>query len=170
MVVLGLTSCQKASDGTDPYATMPDPQEIIDAAVFTDLEGNTVTLDAFEGQFIVVDFWESWCGPCLQVFPAMQQLTEEYPGQFTMLAVTVGMTEGPIEAKEFREQHPYTFTYLYDKNDVFEQFQIGSIPFKVLIGPDGKVIKAELGSRGKEGDYNHVKSLFLNAIQAVDPA
>lgn len=135
--------------------------EVVEGAVFTDLEGNDVALADYYGKFIVIDFWETWCGPCLQVFPAMQQLQDEYPDEFVMLAVTVGMTDGIQDAIDFRAEEEYTFEYLFDEYDVFEKFQMGAIPFKVYIAPNGEVIKAELGSRGREGDYNHVKTIFM---------
>ena len=157
-----VSSCDRGGEQAQaPRPQFNDPAEIMAAARFTDMDGNDVSLEQFEGEFLVVDFWESWCGPCLQVFPAMQQLTDEYPGEFRLLAVNVGMTDSREDAATFWAERDYTFTTLFDEYDVFEQFEIGSIPFKVYIGPDGEVISAELGSRGKEGDYNKAKALFL---------
>lgn len=165
LVLAGITAISSCSRGGEqtraPRPQFNDPGEIMSSARFIDMDGNEVALEQFEGEFLVVDFWESWCGPCLQVFPAMQQLTDEYPGEFRMLAVNVGMTDSREEASAFWAEREYTFTNLFDEYDVFEQFEIGSIPFKVYIGPDGEVITAELGSRGKEGDYNKAKTLFL---------
>lgn len=151
---------EEQADQNPSNASDREIAETIESSVFTDLDGNEVTLEDFRGKVVLIDFWESWCGPCLQVFPAMQELREEYPDDFEVLAVTLGITEGPEEAKAFREEHGYDFNFLYDKNGVSDELGIHSIPYKVYIGPDGKMIKHELGSAGREGDYDRTKAVI----------
>lgn len=152
---------QQASSGSEttdgPTQDLSEQKAIIDNATFTDLDGNPVNLEQFEGKLVLIDFWESWCGPCLQVFPAMADLREEYPDEFEVLAVTVGLTEGPEEARAFAEENDYPFTWLYDENGVFEELGGAGIPFKVFISPSGELLEIEMGSRGREGDYNKTK-------------
>ncbi|MEX0660571.1 MAG: TlpA disulfide reductase family protein [Balneolaceae bacterium] len=146
---------EETTDGANSNASHA---EIVENAVFTDLDGNDVDIKDFAGKIVLIDFWESWCGPCLQVFPAMDDLREEYPDDFAMLAVTVGLSEGPNEAKAFAEEHGYDFNWLYDEYGVFENLGGQGIPFKVYVDPDGKLIEIEMGSRGSEGDYNSAKA------------
>lgn len=54
-------------------------EAVIQRATFQDLDGNDVTLADFEGKVLLIDFWETWCGPCLQVFPAMDALKMNTP-------------------------------------------------------------------------------------------
>lgn len=136
------------------------PEYIVENAVFTDLDGNEVSVSDFEGKFLIIDFWESWCGPCLQVFPSLDQLRSEYPDQFEVLAVTVGLNEGPEEARRFAERNNYDFNWLYDENGVFTQLGGQGIPFKAYVDPNGKFVKIEMGSRGREGDYNNTKAMI----------
>jgi thiol-disulfide isomerase/thioredoxin len=139
----------------------PDtPEAIVENAVFTDLDGNEVRVSDFEGKFLIIDFWETWCGPCLQVFPSLDQLREEYPDNFEVLAVTAGMNEGPEEARAFAEKNDYDFNWLYDQNGVFTKLGGYGIPFKVFVDPDGNFIKIEMGSYGREGDYNNTKAMI----------
>lgn len=153
---------QQTKSGTEatgaPGQDLSEQKAIIDNAAFTDLDGNPVDLDDYQGKLVLIDFWESWCGPCLQVFPAMADLREEYPDQFEVLAVTVGLTEGPEDAKDFAEENDYPFTWLYDENGVFEELGGAGIPFKVFISPSGELLEIEMGSRGREGDYNKTKA------------
>jgi thiol-disulfide isomerase/thioredoxin len=141
-----------------------DHAAVIEAATFTDLDGNEVSLSDYHGKVLVIDFWETWCGPCLQVFPSLQDLIEEYPDDFAVLAITLGMMEGPDEARAFKEEHEYDFHYLYDEYNVSDQLGIFSIPFKMYIDPDGKLIKHEIGTRGREGDYNSAKEVITEYI------
>jgi thiol-disulfide isomerase/thioredoxin len=136
------------------------PESIIENAVFTDLDGNEVKVSDFKGKVLIIDFWESWCGPCLQVFPSMDELRREYPDHFEVLAVTVGMSEGPEDAREFAEKNGYDFNWLYDQNDVFTRLGGHGIPFKAFVDPDGNFIKMEMGSYGREGDYNKTKEII----------
>ena len=159
--LLLLAGCSQEIDQqrTDerPTRDMSGHAATIQNAEFTDLDGNPVDLTEFHGKLVLIDFWESWCGPCLQVFPAMQDLREEFPDEFEMLAVTVGLTEGPEDARAFAEGHEYDFTWLYDANGVFDELGGTGIPFKVYVDPDGELIEVEMGSRGREGDYNSTK-------------
>ncbi|MGF1669656.1 MAG: TlpA family protein disulfide reductase, partial [Balneolaceae bacterium] len=131
---------------------------------FSDLDGNTVDLEQFKGKVVLIDFWETWCGPCLQVFPAMHQLREEYPDNFEMLAVTVGLSDSREDAIRFESENDYDFIYLIDDFNVFGSLGASGIPFKVLIDPDGELIKIEMGSRGTQGDYNQTKSVILEYL------
>lgn len=160
LLFLLLAGCSGEGDQSDSQSGAPDygsedidRAPIIKQAVFHDLDGNEVTLADYRGKVLVIDFWETWCGPCLQVFPALQDLKEEYPNDFEVLAVTLGMMEGPEDAREFRAEHGYDFQFLYDNNAVSEDLGIYSIPFKLYIDPDGELIKTDIGSRGREGDY-----------------
>lgn len=153
---------QETSSGSEtsqmPGQDLSAQAEIIENTSFTDLDGNPVSLDQFEGKLVLIDFWESWCGPCLQVFPAMADLREEYPDNFEVLAVTVGLAEGPEDAKAFIAENDYPFTWLYDENGVFDQLGGSGIPYKVFISPSGELLEIEMGSRGREGDYNKTKA------------
>lgn len=139
-------------------------KELIQNATFTDLEGNEVSIDQFEGKVILIDFWETWCGPCLQVFPAMDKLRDEYENEFEVLAVTVGLSDTIEDARNFVNENDYDFNYLIDTNNIFDQLGASGIPFKVLVNPDGELIKIEMGSRGTEGDYNQMKTIILEYI------
>lgn len=154
---VALTGCTSEGDETADVENSSSQANIVENAVFTDLDGNDVDIKDFAGKIVLIDFWESWCGPCLQVFPAMDDLREEFPDEFVMLAVTVGLSEGPNEAKAFAEEYGYDFNWLYDEYGVFDKLGGQGIPFKVYVDPDGKLIEIEMGSRGREGDYNSAK-------------
>lgn len=147
-------------DSTENQGHAHTPEGIVENAVFADLDGNEVNIQDFKGSLVLIDFWESWCGPCLQVFPAMEDLRQEYPDEFQVLAVTVGLNEGPEDARKFAEEHGYDFHFLYDEHEVFQRLGGQGIPFKAYVDPDGNLIKIEMGSYGREGDYNRAKELI----------
>jgi len=174
LAVSFFTACTQEKQGNTAQTDSPKippglvseekAMEVIENATFTDLEGNEVNLDNFKGKVVLIDFWETWCGPCLQVFPAMDQLREEYPDKFTVLAVTVGLSDTIEDAKGFVAQHDYDFHFLMDTENIFDKVGGQGIPFKILIDPDGDLIEIEMGSRGTKGDYNKAKSLIRNYL------
>lgn len=140
--------------------------EIIYNATFTDLEGNTVSVKDYKGKVILVDFWETWCGPCLQVFPAMDSLRKEYGDDFEVFAVNLQDSDTPEEVKAFAEEKGYDFNFLLDTEEVGAKVITFGIPFKIFIDPDGYLIKAEVGSSGTKGDYLKAKTIIEDNKQS----
>ncbi|MEO1021948.1 MAG: TlpA disulfide reductase family protein [Bacteroidota bacterium] len=133
---------------------------VISKATFQDLNGETVSIEDFAGKVILIDFWETWCGPCLQVFPAMDSLLTEYPNDFAVLAVNTQQSDEPSDVEQFANENPYQMNVLLDVNEIGNQVITLGIPFKVFVDPDGYLIKAELGSAGTEGDYLKAKEII----------
>ena len=157
ILLVAFISCNQSNPGTGESS---EPADIISNASFTDLDGNEVSIEDFKGKLVLMDFWESWCGPWLQVFPAMQELVEEHPDKFEVLAVTVGLNEGPEDARAFADEHNYDFNWLYDENGIFPKLGGQGIPFKVYVSPEGELIEIEMGSLGREGDYHSTKQVL----------
>ena len=134
--------------------------QIILKATFKDLDGNDVTLADFKGKVVLIDFWETWCGPCRAVFPAMDSLRGEYPDDFAVLAVNLQDSDTPEDVNSFMEEFGYDFDWVLDTNGIGPEVITYGIPFKVFIDPDGFLIKTEVGTRGPEGDYEKTKVII----------
>lgn len=144
---------------TDQSQSMSEAQ-YVEQATFTDLEGNEVSLSKYQGKVVLIDFWETWCKPCIASFSTMQQLMDDYPDRFVVLAVTPGFTNTKEDARQFAQNHDYDFVYLYDENKLHQKLNVRGIPFKVFVGPEGKFIESSLGSQGPKGDYQHAKKII----------
>lgn len=139
----------------------PDtPEEYVEQASFINLEGDTVSVSDFKGKVVLIDFWETWCRPCLASFPTLQKLQEEYPDNFEVLAVTPGFTDSIEDARSFAQEHDYTFTYVMDVNKLHQKLEVQGIPYKVFVDANGEFIKKSLGSYGPEEDYIKIKELI----------
>ncbi|HET8865430.1 MAG TPA: redoxin domain-containing protein [Gracilimonas sp.] len=130
----------------------------ISEAVFEDLQGNEVTTSDFRGKVVLIDFWETWCGPCLQVFPAMDSLQKEYPEDFIVVAVNLNNSDTAEDVRNFKANNDYRFDYVLDVNKVGDEVITLGIPFKVFLDPQGYLIKAELGLTGN--DYEDTKEII----------
>jgi len=135
-------------------------ESIIQNATFEDVDGNSITLEDFKGKVVLIDFWETWCGPCLQVFPAMDSLKSEYPDDFEILTVNLIDGNTKTDVIQFIADNNYDFVYSLDANTVGDEIISLGIPFKVFMDPNGSLIKTELGSRGTLRDYEMAKVII----------
>lgn len=140
---------------------VPDtPAEFVEQAVFTDLEGNPVPISNFKGKVVLIDFWETWCKPCLASFPTLQKLQEEYSDNFVVLAVTPGFTDTAADAKDFAEEKDYNFVWLMDSNGLHKKLGVQGIPYKVFVDTEGNFIKKSMGTAGPQADYKKIKKII----------
>lgn len=110
------------------------------------MEGQ-VKLSNYKGKFVYVDFWASWCGPCKQSFPWMNEIHAKYASKgFHIIAVNLDEKED--EGRKFLNTNPARFAVAFDpKGATARSFGIKGMPSSVLIGPDGKVIFEHAGFR-----------------------
>ncbi|MCU7915270.1 MAG: TlpA family protein disulfide reductase [Candidatus Thiodiazotropha sp. (ex Gloverina cf. vestifex)] len=101
--------------------------------------GENIKLSELRGQVVMINFWASWCGPCRQEMPILDQLYQRYePMGFTLLGVNV--EEDSAAAEKVLREIPVSFPVLYDsKNQVSENYQVRAMPSTFLIDRDGKV-------------------------------
>lgn len=123
----------------------------------------------FRGKIVIVDFWETWCSPCLNAFPGFQQVLDEYPDDLVILAATLGSRDDRETALEFIGRHDYSF-YFVDGSGVAPKLGIRGIPFKVVIDREGNVDGYTTGSGGAEYEVELLTSLIRELSPSKDPA
>jgi thiol-disulfide isomerase/thioredoxin len=134
--------------------------------------GGTVSLADFQGQVVYLDFWASWCGPCRESFPWMNELQSRY-GVLGLKVVAINVDAKQSDAEAFLEQFPHTsFTVAFDaKGTAPGLYAIKGMPTSFLIGPDGKVLMVHTGFKHSDRDELQVKVLTaLNAAIAARAA
>jgi thiol-disulfide isomerase/thioredoxin len=104
-----------------------------------DLGGNRHTLDSYRGQVVLVNFWASWCPPCLREMPSMQRLEKALQDRpFRLLAVNV--RESRAKAWKFMKLLNVTFTTLLDsRGEAAEAWDVQIYPTSYLIDADGRM-------------------------------
>ncbi|MFS2005983.1 TlpA family protein disulfide reductase [Duganella sp. CT11-25] len=132
-----------------------------------DLQGldGAVKLAKLQGKVVYVDFWASWCGPCRQSFPWMNEMQAKY-GARGLQVVGVNVDANSADARQFLASTPARFAIGFDPQGATPRsYGIKGMPSSVLIGPDGKVLLEHSGFR--DADRAELESKIQSALGAV---
>jgi peroxiredoxin len=124
------------------------------AFTLTTLGGQPSGLNAYKGQVVMVNFWATWCGPCQQEMPLLDQMYKKYkPAGFTLIGVNVDK-EAPA-VKQLLERKPVSFPVLLDPaNQVSKAYHVDEMPSSVIIDRKGQIRYIHRGYKpGDENDY-----------------
>ena len=119
----------------------------VEAPDFTlnDINGKPFSLSSLRGKYVVIDFWGSWCIWCIKGMPKMKEYYEKYKGKFEILGVDCNDTEAKWKAAVEKHQLPWIHVYNPKGSDVLGKYAIQGFPTKIVVGPDGKIVKTIVG-------------------------
>ncbi|HEX4506455.1 MAG TPA: TlpA disulfide reductase family protein [Alphaproteobacteria bacterium] len=130
-----------------------DDRPLPDCAVKLDAGGG---FEQFRGKVLYVDFWASWCGPCLLSFPFMNDLQSAY-GPRGLQVVAVDMDEKPADAAAFLAKHPVGFAVAAGPNaPCATAFGVATMPTSFLVDRNGRIRSAHAGF--KPGDVDGLRA------------
>ncbi|WP_293931827.1 TlpA family protein disulfide reductase [Sphingobacterium sp. UBA6645] len=141
-----------------------------------DLYGNTVSLSDFRGKVVVIDFWATWCKPCIGSFPGMQATVEKYKNdkdvKFLFIDTWEQKENYKDEVKALMEKDGYTFHVLFDEmkdanKAVTTAYGVQGIPNKVIIDKNGFI---RLQSAGSGRDTAKILAEMSAKIELVKEA
>ena len=176
-----LTAC--GSDGkqtngqNDPSASSEGDQSVKDDVIsYLPLEegdvspdftatltnGTEFTLSDQQGKVVLLNFWATWCGPCVREMPAFEKLYAEYGEDVAILAVNC--MESVDIVKAFQEENEYTFPIACDEEgDIIMKYPSQGIPYTLVIDGEGVIQKIYVGAADADTQYQEYKE----AIEAV---
>jgi peroxiredoxin len=114
------------------------------------LEGEDVTLsELLAGGPVILDFWATWCKPCIRGFPGLEALVTKYKDRgLTVVAVSVDGPKSRARVAPFIHSRKYSFEVLFDtQGRVAKKYNAMTIPRTVLISPEGGIAYATVGYR-----------------------
>jgi thiol-disulfide isomerase/thioredoxin len=135
------------------------------------LGGGDFDLNQEKGKIVVLDFWATWCGPCVQSLPGLIEAMSAFPADRVKL-VGVNQGEPADQVKRFLETRGWKLTVAMDASqNVAHQYGVDGIPHTVIVGPDGKVawVKTGYSPDGDTEASNAVKQLLAAPPNAGAP-
>jgi len=126
----------------------PLPGEMAPDFTIASFTGEKVKLSDLRGRYVLLDFWATWCAPCVSAIPAVRRLHDTYATDKRIVVLGMNLYEDPDKARQFVKdaQLPWTHGSLGTRSDnaVLTQYAVSSVPTYILIGPDGKLISSAL--------------------------
>ncbi|MCI0490782.1 MAG: TlpA family protein disulfide reductase [Blastocatellia bacterium] len=111
-----------------------------------DLGGKDVDAKKFKAKILVVDFWATWCGPCIKEIPAYNDLQAKYADKgVKLIGVTVASGEAE-EVKPFVSRHNMKYAVLMGDDDMAYEFGVRAFPTTFLVTSDWKIYQRYIGA------------------------
>lgn len=110
-------------------------------------DGSTVNLRDYHHRFVLLNFWATWCVPCLKEMPDLEKAYQKM-GSKKLIVLAVGMGEDKSSISKFAEKHDFTFPMIADSTlEIARLYGVENIPITYLINPEGVIIGRALGIR-----------------------
>ena len=131
-----------------PYPASARVELTDDAALrFRTIDGRTVSLEDLRGQLVLVDFWATWCAPCLAELPRLRELHEKFGGRLTIVGVNLDVMERRRFVSWIR-RNGVTWPQVQDgrgyNGELARRFAIDSLPATLLFDGEGRLIARDL--------------------------
>lgn len=125
------------------------------------LDGKNFVLSEAKGKIIVLDFWATWCGPCMLTMPLMEKAMEQFPSQQVEL-ISVNLEEQPEQIRDVLQRHQLNPKVVLDIDGaVARKYQVDSIPQLFIVDREGKIARVYIG-----GGQNTVEQ-FASSLQEL---
>jgi len=127
--------------------------------IATDLDGNTFKLSDLKGQVVILNFWFTNCGPCIQEMPELNNLADNFKNKkVKFLAVTFNKKE---IVEQFLKTKDFKFTLIPNANNIISLYGVSTYPTTIVINKKGEIVTKEVGYR------TNIKSVLTKAINAA---
>ena len=124
-----------------------------------DLSGRVVSLSSYRGKTVLINFWATWCVPCLKEIPDLVKLQRYTKGPFTVIGIAVASGE-PGDIQQFAKDHGMNYPILLDPDQrAYQKFRLIGLPASFLVDRNGVVVKSYVGPQTYEK--------FMGDIQTV---
>ncbi|MFN8532217.1 MAG: TlpA disulfide reductase family protein [Dehalococcoidia bacterium] len=124
------------------------------------LDGSPLSLSSLKGKPVLINFWATWCAPCRDEMPLIQDAAIRYERSgLTVLAINV--QEGEALVKPFVDEFGLKFTVVLDKNgDVVSRYRVRGLPTSVFVGRDGVIRSVYLGPMDANTLETHLRGIL----------
>ena len=153
-------------EGTMKKLSFSEPAAVSDEA-FTDPDGGEYRLSDFQGKYVLVNFWATWCAPCRKEMPMLSELQSEFGGEtFEVATIATGRNELPAIRRFFDEIDVDNLPlYLDPKQKLARDMAVLGLPITVILDPEGREIARMRGDA--EWNSDSAKAIIAAMIAAA---
>ena len=120
------------------------------------MDGTSITLSELQGKPVIINFWATWCGPCVKEMPAFERLKDDFGDKIGIIAVNCG--DDAETVKDFVEENGYTFPVVLDEEySISMLYPTNSIPYTVVLDAEGNVTHISTGALDADTLYERYK-------------
>lgn len=124
-----------------------------------DLEGNQHRLSDYRGQGVFLNFWGTWCEPCIEEMPAMDNQYGVFKDQGVQV-LAVNIAQSDFEVQSFSDRFKLSFPIVIDKTkDVLTAYNIRPLPTTVLVNPEGKIVRVITGEMTEQDIKGYMEEI-----------
>ena len=108
------------------------------------LDGEQIQLTDLRGRWVIINFWATWCAPCVEELPLLQQIAEQHFNGLAVLAIN--MRENEDDVRTFVDQHNLDLQVLLEPDDqTLIDYGVQGLPLSIVVSPGGKVTRRHVG-------------------------
>ena len=151
-------AAEDQGDGVIEFKPGMPIKEGVQAPDFTGelIDGTSITLSELQGKPVIINFWATWCGPCVKEMPAFERLKDDFGDKIGIIAVNCGDDAGTV--KDFMEENGYTFPVVLDEEySISMLYPTNSIPYTVVVDAEGRVTHISTGALDADTMYERYK-------------
>jgi thiol-disulfide isomerase/thioredoxin len=130
----------------------------------TTLDGQHISMDSLAGKVVLIDFWATWCGPCVNALPHMQSIAKRFNGQ-PLVMLSISLNSDEAKWKSFVDKNKMTWLQVRDggfNGAVSKKFGVTAIPATFSIDADGVLEDQHVGDADIEGK---LKKMIARAVE-----
>ncbi|MGF1672047.1 MAG: TlpA family protein disulfide reductase [Balneolaceae bacterium] len=129
------------------------------------LHGETLTLEDLDGKFVILEFWGTWCGPCIPEIPYLQTLWEKH-GEYNLLILGIALDDNEDVVTRFIEERDMPWPQILQsdqfRGELVELFNVVGIPRMYLLNPSGEIVARDLRGEEMVSEVNRLISEYLD--------
>lgn len=152
-LLFGLLSCNEGNK--DKVVSSIEKDRPIDKIRLKDLDGTPINLEKYQGETVFINFWATWCKPCLKEMPSIEKA--QHILQNENVVFLLASAETIEEIGTFRKLNTYPFNYVQIQNS--EELGIDGLPTTFIFDKEGKLVFSESGYR-KWDDKNNIDTML----------
>ncbi|WP_013666862.1 TlpA family protein disulfide reductase [Sphingobacterium thalpophilum] len=132
---------------TEEVAATEAPAPAASDISFKDKSGKTVSLSSLKGKVVFINFWATWCPPCIQEMPTINELKEKYKGNDDIVFLMVDVDNNIEKSTAFMEGKKYDLPVYVPTSDIPSDYLGSAIPTTVILDKSGDMIARMEGGR-----------------------